>query len=586
MKILISLLLTVLTAAWAHATNCLRPNALVELNDFAVQDQDGLNLSHAAASAILLQEQQKRDKPLSYHGLAMTGQLSRVPATSFMRAQRKPGEALSLEGGRICDIVEAAADFGVCDASRSPLDHQGIGDGWTRQYHTLENYSRFLDYLDSAPRDLAEVRTRLVNAFSRRHEMCSEKDFGKFLLAGLRDELGQRVIDQETHYRQRIEQLRQQVSQGGTVGQRAASRLRAAETRVRALEALKQHAFDEVSDSRRPGCRKLVIKGHILRSMTPELQRKAADSLRFQRSPQGPEAHYAYSPQSSFTGDAPAYLALVDALKGGLSLAPPEVEYLKNDVASGDLYDSLFRRYLSCAQGHDDAVFSEVMRDEARANKCSAGIDASPMQARAIADVDRIMQQLSFTAGENRQRRVQELIGLAMPDCVPQMRASAQGRRPTCVSTVLNGRYATKREHEVDISPLEAEEKNRRAIGEVVRRICEQRKPTSVEVCPEFMMHVDYQTTWNCSSRNQFGLKYLPPLQAMTIVGYNVEPTGSIAFLVQQPWGTLCPWTDHYIEKSKAGSCQVDKAGRETGRFWIKAEYLIQNSTSLVHLQN
>ncbi len=585
MNRLLMLLTGLLVSSATLASNCLRPNTQLELNNYPIQDQDGLNLSHAAASAILLQEQHKRERPISYHGLAMTGYLSKTPTTALLSEQRSPGEVLNLEGGKICDIVDAAAEFGVCDGNRSPLDHHGVGDAWTRQFHTLENYSKFLDYLDSAPRDLAAVRTRLVNAFSRRHEMCAEKDFAKFLIAGMRDELGQRLIDEEISDRNLIQQLQQEVTQGGAAGQRAARRLRNAEVRLRAMDALKRHAFEEVRDPRRPSCRKLMLKSSILRSMTADLQKKAADTLFQYRNPRTPEDHYRFSNNRSFTGDAPAFHALGEALKAGLSLPGPEISFLKNDFASGDLYDSLFRRFLSCSQGHDDSVFTEVMRDEARTNKCGDGIDASPMQARAIADVDRIMQQLSLSAGETRQRRVQELIGLTMPDCVGQMRASAQSKKPKCVSTVLNGQHVSKRDHEVDISALGQEEKNRRAIGEAVRRICEQRKPTSVEVCPEFLAHTEYQSTRNCAARNQFGLKFLPPLQAMTIVGYHVDPKGAISFLVQQPWGALCPWTDYYIQQSKEGTCQVDSAGRETGRFWVKAEYLIQNSTSLVHLQ-
>ena len=66
----------------------------------------------------------------------------------------------------------------------------------------------------------------------------------------------------------------------------------------------------------------------------------------------------------------------------------------------------------------------------------------------------------------------------------------------------------------------------------------------------------------------------------MAIVGYEIKPTGKTHFLVQNSWGRTCPFPEDNILLESEVTCERDEDGEPTGRFWVNASTLIENSVN------
>jgi hypothetical protein len=130
------------------AQQCADGRTSVAMNNFPVQDQDGLGTCYANAMGVVLQGSLGLSAPISYQQLAIAhaSRMSNVN-TPLINKDSKDLYPYAGEGGWACPTFEAAKAYGFCPASDFPLDVHGGSDGGSIQESIITEVGRSIDQL-------------------------------------------------------------------------------------------------------------------------------------------------------------------------------------------------------------------------------------------------------------------------------------------------------------------------------------------------------------------------------------------------------------------------------------------------------
>lgn len=572
MNLLLTLLLTTLVSqSWAQEVDSCQAVGAKSVMTFPVQDQDGLGTCYANSAAILLQGTLNSPEPLSYHQLALIHSITDGGQETLVNTDKHNQLHYSGEGGWVCRAIEAAQDFGFCDANQFSLDRHGSGDPAEEQANMIYRYGEMID--------------RLVN---REHGGPSTnwQLFEENLKDLLVDKKKACAEPREQHFEKKLTELLPSYI-------------------IKQIEVLEE----VIAEERTP--RKNSKKNAPSMSfLVPELEKRlAAWRLARERlltAGVGTDGGLNWMVRdplpAPLKAQIPNWIAALDTNDGkkdylNLNLSslpaqlfgvlgdqvPPEVmSNARDDISGRELIGEINEAWHACGATLDLDLISGLTPDSMFSHpRCQS---YAGLQDREIRELEQVAANLTNTlrrvSPSRYEDRAHGLLSLLAPGCAAQMPAKKELLRgKSCNSFVFNSDMQVGRRSNIhqNARRMKREEKKAAARSWANQHLC-QKRPVAISVCTEFMNLTDPQVdTRNCRQRPPEDPTNKHGNHAMVLVGYSVEADGKGRYLVQNSWGASCPVAD---DAAKGVVCEAIPEGSKnyTGRFWIGEDLLFNNT--------
>lgn len=595
MKLLLLSALLVTSAVQAKTTEeCLAPGSRVVMDQFPVQDQDGLGTCYANASAVLLQGSLGLANPVSYHQLAL------AHAVSQNRAKEN-GRLVSLdnslstryagEGGWVCRTIEAAKKAGFCDASSFRLDVHGGQDAWSRQEKAVLAFGLMIDRIGEQAKKMKDAEwenftQQLAARIHGKRTLCQsnpEEFMGKKvaqLLPGF-------VLNKIAGLEDELKTTRAQLAKEANATKKAElqTKIDGKSAELEKFTKLRDQTMVAVASATNPDVRewRLIPEAEAAVVAMGPAYRSGMVGIAGE---QTTEAFFSGVKMVPAVMAPLGTLSRVSNQKGG-TLTEEELTQANNDISSRELLVTAHGAYLDCSLALDEDVAANIKPQEMMKPCLGFSGSTNPEIQRAYSDAQEIVRrmrapQLSTTL----TGRANSLMSVIAPACAAQLTTNkSQLANRRCESIVMNETMPTGTAGlSSTMSIANVQNKVGRARNWAINRLCENR-PVTVDVCTDFMNSTVVNTNF-CKNREKKGTETKHGNHAMAVVGYDVAEDGKVRFLVQNSWGRSCPFTNEENAAGKQAECERDAGNNLTGRFWVASEVLIQNSYDFSAITN
>jgi hypothetical protein len=229
-------------------------------------------------------------------------------------------------------------------------------------------------------------------------------------------------------------------------------------------------------------------------------------------------------------------------------------------------------------------------------------IDPGVLSEQSVSEImqfaARVTESFREQQSGNLRDRLRSLLNVLAPRCAEQLESNrARLASLTCKQVRMSEIFGPVRgphvQSDSSVINLEPQVRRARADAQIENALCAGRA-VGIDVCTGFMVA-------STAVDSQFCQRQIPGIQrhgyhAMTIVSAETQPNGRKRYLVQNSWGRSC---DFPLAHNGSGlmSCETQDTtqpgprnnlpttGRPTGRFWVDAELLLNNTGAINILQ-
>jgi hypothetical protein len=582
MVTLLSLIAVALISTSALAGMCGGPLNSVSIPPLQVQDQDGLGTCYANQASLLIQNALgPTQRPVSYQQLGMAyagyrAEVMNLPNSSLVRSNNNGEQRFVTEGGDGCLAFAAAREQGFCNSRTfQRLERTGIEDPQRYQSYYLLMIGQFFDSQRRALRGVSEegwanLEQNIADFLVEQRQGCEMSDQDMMAIS-----FGARTSD--------LVAAATSIEQACTIGYPLCGKSLSPTEADAIRSALQGFRLRYFTADRTP-----ITNGRSIRLNADAVQLLSARS--WGRVGWGP----AFS--DLLTRDVEASLAQTLPAARARELAQGLIPPADITRAARDARQSMIPP-IECTDPW--AVYATLRRTDRfnlsqATQQGGACIDPGVLSEQSVREIaqfaNRVTTSLREQQSGNLRDRLRSILNVIAPACTEELETNRTRLASlTCKQVRLSEVFGPVRgphvQSDSSLVSLTPQVRRARADVQIESALCAGRA-VGVDVCTAFM---DSATAVD----SDFCRRPLPGIaghsyHAMTIVSAETQPNGRKRYLVQNSWGRSCdfPLT---LNGSALMSCETqadnNNNNRLTGRFWVDADLLLNNTGALNILQ-
>lgn len=560
------------------------------MENFKVQDQDGLGTCYANATTAVLKSVLPGQPDLSYHHAALKGSTMSDSQDWSKGGKYMKGKDVFLEGGWVCDTIKGMQKGGgACPAEFSLTENEEIQETWLQKdvYKGLAQYFDKMNSIKKNPKKLEKLRndlTLVIETLKAKQaeliEKCEAETNAEYpVKSPLGDMLTTALFGMDTK------------KPCGAAIMKAAKALSTKDTVIKG-DSYKGEVKQEVVDALEKELRDdpelaKQIKHHIngIKLTPKELEAaglKMKEKIR--------KVFEKFVPAKTFAGKKcegeGADYPLISPFYGGDSFINAQAA-----IKDRNCQEALTRTQLASGDFKKDVKKDKALSCIAPGTLEQLLAALQPLLAFKKTLDESLVDPLSSETVTFAQQMEKAL----MPNCLDPANLISM-ENVSCESHAMcdpgkgksydNSKYAGKKGGCLSMDSAKSIFQS-----EIISGIKENRA-LAVAVCTGFMKKSKTMTDF-CQKKAE-GIKG-HGYHEMTISGYRCVG-GKIEYQLTNSWGASCPQdvvTGEVIDfdaepvyKNDVFDCELDKDKNPTGKFWVKEDSLVNNTTELTTVKN
>lgn len=487
-----------------------------------VQDQDGLGVCASNTASLLLQNNLGVSPAPSYIQMSITASAAtKVGESFFLQGGAYSGKTFNNIGSNVCTVIDSSLASGYCDHRQFGFDFVGVSDPTHIQNEVLNQIARVLDQkAGNINRLRAELSDPAMSMIAVRRLAGLFYQNSQLCQMTPREFLARRVLE------------RRRVVWQNTLRQSPPGQQR------NVMQSMLSQAFNP-DGSPTPGA---------VRYFQDQIEENAHEFLNYYRITDAKNRTRTTSITELRADDR---YDRFYARSLGLNF---EVVPAPNPNPTNTTYAQDWVAYAGC-----DNKTATVLDTYLQNTQCEIPSGTIPQnfrdQALSLINVLRLLgnQQIDPQAA---------IINVLSPSCAQQMNINQGRLRGTC--TVMNVRD---------------ESEKTAAKNTVMSEIC-GRRAVGISLCLGFLRAQSSVNSRFCTDETpgiDGQLKH-----ATTALGFRTMPDGRKQFFLQNSWGATCPFLQHASGFPPGlrglAQCEMDSSNKPTGRFWVDADLLFNNT--------